>query len=461
MNISGGGRCPAHFSGFTAFLAAAKPYCGKIHSTIIENTKNYCAAKPDSSIAYFYFSFNDTEKQKTCNFLRSVLAQLANQRQRIPDSLQSLYNGYRHGQPPTADLKRTLQSVLKLSGQTFIIADALDECPSNGTERVELCALLTEFSRWALPNLHILVTSRNEPDINEALSALVTFPAICIQSKQVDADIRLYVKTELENDPKLKKWSIQIKKEIENTLVEGADGMFRWVFCQLESLRKCLKPNTVRKVLKSLPKTLDDTYARILLSIDDEYHQEAIAAIKWLAFSDRPLRVEELAEAVVIKPQADLPCDPEERLADPHDILQILSSLVVTSTRKRQLSVDGWLEPEEVEEIRLAHFSVKEYLVSDRVKPLPVMAFCTTDAIAHRATAESCLLYILNYEHVEDKTLSEEDLEKFPLLQYACRFWPTHAKANQDVIENSLSDLAFKLLVSDSGLSSWLQVYIA
>jgi ankyrin repeat domain-containing protein 50 len=155
-----------------------------------------------------------------------VLAQLVNQKQEIPDSLQSLHNGYQHGQPPTADLKRVLQSVLKLSGQTFIIADALDECPSNGTERMELCALLTEFSRWALPNLHILVTSRKEPDINEALSALVTFPPICIQSKQVDADIRLHVRNELANDPKLKKWSLQIKKEIENTLVEGADGMY-------------------------------------------------------------------------------------------------------------------------------------------------------------------------------------------------------------------------------------------
>ena len=116
--------------------------------------------------------------------------------------------------------------MLELSGQTFIIADALDECPSNSTERAELCALLTEFSRWALPNLHILVTSRKEPDINEALSTLVTFPPICIQSKQVAADIRLHVRTELANDPKLKKWSLQIKEEIENTLVEGADGMY-------------------------------------------------------------------------------------------------------------------------------------------------------------------------------------------------------------------------------------------
>jgi hypothetical protein len=161
-----------------------------------------------------------------------VLAQLANQKQIIPDSLQSLYNGYQHGQPPTADLRKALQSVLKLPGQTFIIADALDECPSNGTERVELCELLTEFSRWALPNLHILVTSRREPDINEALSTLVTFPPIYIQSEQVDADIRLHVRTKLANDPRLKKWSLQIKKEIEDTLVEGADGMYE-PFCVL------------------------------------------------------------------------------------------------------------------------------------------------------------------------------------------------------------------------------------
>jgi ankyrin repeat protein len=225
----------------------------------------------------------------------------------------------------------------------------------------------------------------------------------------------------------------------------------------LDSLKKCLKASAVRKALKSLPKTLDDTYARILLNIDPEYHQEAITALNWLAFSKRPLRIEELAEAVVINPQANPPFNPEDRLRNPHSILQILSSLVTISSRTDTDDFSDWEEPGEVEEIKLAHFSVKEYLTSDRVIP-ELSPFRITDVTANRAIAENSLLYIMSYDHAENKSSSDRDLEEFPLLQYACRFWHAHVITDQHATESSIFALIFKLFISDSGLSSWLQV---
>jgi hypothetical protein len=155
-----------------------------------------------------------------------LLAQLARTQSKIPDSLQNLYNIYQNGQPPTGCVKEALRSVLERAGQTFFIIDALDECRSYDGERMQLFTVLKDLSVWALPNLHILITSRREQDIVEALAPLVTLPPIGIQSKQVDADIGLHVRTQLENDPKLKKWSSEIKEEIEKALVEGADGMY-------------------------------------------------------------------------------------------------------------------------------------------------------------------------------------------------------------------------------------------
>jgi hypothetical protein len=137
-----------------------------------------------------------------------------------------LYNSYQHGQPPTDGLKEALRSMLAAFGQSYVIVDALDECPSGDGERTTLTALLTEFSKWSLPNLHILVTSRKEPDIDEALAPLLTNPPICIQSKQVDADIKVHVRTQLAIDLNLKKWSPQIKEDIETSLVNGANGMW-------------------------------------------------------------------------------------------------------------------------------------------------------------------------------------------------------------------------------------------
>lgn len=47
------------------------------------------------------------------------------------------------------DLKVELQSVLKLSGQVFLIIDTLDECPISDEIRTKVLALLTELSGWS------------------------------------------------------------------------------------------------------------------------------------------------------------------------------------------------------------------------------------------------------------------------------------------------------------------------
>src|ERR1700677_4230327 len=75
---------------------------------------------------------------------------------------------------------------------------------------------------------------------------------------------------------------------------------FRWVACQLDVLRKCIKLDGLTKKLKSLPKTLDETYDRILQNIDDEYHNDAFNVLQWLAFSARPVTLAEVAEALAV-----------------------------------------------------------------------------------------------------------------------------------------------------------------
>ena len=49
---------------------------------------------------------------------------------------------------------------------------------------------------------------------------------------------------------------------------------FRWVVCQLDAIRDYKKISLLNKTLKSLPKTLDETYERILSSIPDEYVED-------------------------------------------------------------------------------------------------------------------------------------------------------------------------------------------
>src|SRR5258707_912461 len=74
---------------------------------------------------------------------------------------------------------------------------------------------------------------------------------------------------------------------------------FRWVFCQLEALRHCLIPR-VRRMLKELPETLDETYERVLRDINKANWDYAHRLLQCLTIAVRPLRVAELAEVLAI-----------------------------------------------------------------------------------------------------------------------------------------------------------------
>ena len=72
--------------------------------------------------------------------------------------------------------------------------------------------------------INVLITSRRERDIETAWQDIGT-GSICIQSAVVDADIKLYVRSQLSRDQALKAWPDSVKKDIEKTLAEGAHGM--------------------------------------------------------------------------------------------------------------------------------------------------------------------------------------------------------------------------------------------
>ncbi len=72
---------------------------------------------------------------------------------------------------------------------------------------------------------------------------------------------------------------------------------FRWVFCQLEVLRHCF-PTNLRRILEELPKSLDETYKRILKEINNANREHAYRLLQCLTVASRPLRVEELPEVL-------------------------------------------------------------------------------------------------------------------------------------------------------------------
>ena len=90
----------------------------------------------------------------------------------------------------------------------------------------------------------------------------------------------------------------------------------------------------MQRALKNLPKSLNETYSRILCGIDDAYYQYAMTVLRCLTFSVRPTTVGEVLEATGIDYDTGL-FDRDEMLLETTDILRICSSLVIVTTDEK------------------------------------------------------------------------------------------------------------------------------
>jgi hypothetical protein len=192
----------------------------------------------------------------------------------------------------------------------------------------------------------------------------------------------------------------------------------------------------LNKALRTLPPTLDQTYERILSAISGEHAEYAMRILQWLTFSERPLTVEEVAEVVAIDVGRDPAFERDEVLEDPLEALKICSSLVTITTD----TVKGLSWPAE-QIIALAHYSVQEYLVSDRIKQGSAKQYSMQEAECHSAIAKGSLKYLLQFQ----QPISEEVVKSFALARYSARFWFIHLEKTEGDIER-LSRLAMSLM---------------
>ena len=185
-------------------------------------------------MGYFYFDFRDANKQTLHDLVPSLLTQLSAHSVSRRDILSRLDEDHDNGKTQPSDdlLIQCLKSMLTLSDQrsTYLIIDAVDECPNNSgipTPRELVLQLITELVDLRLPNAHICVTSRPEIDIREVLGPR-TAGQVCLhdQTGQKE-DIADYVRSVVYSDSEsfMKRWRTDDKELVIETLSERADGM--------------------------------------------------------------------------------------------------------------------------------------------------------------------------------------------------------------------------------------------
>jgi ankyrin repeat protein len=224
-------------------------------------------------------------------------------------------------------------------------------------------------------------------------------------------------------------------------------GRFRWAYCQLEYLGKCL-PGRIRHALDELPETLDATYERTLQEIDGTNWEFARRLLLCVAVVSRPLRVEELAECLAF----DFNTGPipkyrgDWRLEDPVEAV-----LSTCSTLLALVNVDG------SQLIQFSHFSVKEFLTSSRFAERGDTIsrhYHISMTPAHTLVAQICLGILLSL----DGNITRDSLDRFPLAQYAAEHWFEHARF-QDVSQNTVEAMKELFDESKPHLMVWLWIY--
>jgi hypothetical protein len=156
--------------------------------------------------AYFYFDFNDAQKQDLELMLRSLLSQLLQRLVTIPKDVDALLSVCDNGrrQPSLHALLEVTPHVMRQFTHVYLVLDALNEC----TQQLDLIDVLETVAGWQLNNMHLLMTSRKERDIKSSLESYVKEEdTICLQGDVVDKDIQKYVQQRLSNDKTLAKWN--------------------------------------------------------------------------------------------------------------------------------------------------------------------------------------------------------------------------------------------------------------
>ena len=147
------------------------------------------------------------------------------------------------------------------------------------------------------------------------------------------------------------------------------EARFRWAVCQIDSLQrlKC-EQETIRKALKNLPKTLNETYDRIFLAVPEEERLFVEHALRWIAHHNELYKGQGIPCEVLIQATEasilSLTGNQNERFYDKDTLREVCGCLINISPEDL---LDILKKPHHTYiSVSFAHYSVREYLDSTR-----------------------------------------------------------------------------------------------
>ncbi|KAI0975983.1 hypothetical protein F4678DRAFT_209602 [Xylaria arbuscula] len=353
------------------------PGAGKtvLASSIVEKTALNCNSK---GYAYYYCLYS-RDRDETVPCLKWVLRQLCKQNDHtVPRKLSNAYE--REDALSIGDLLDCLEEVsLSYRNGVYIIVDAVDESRPRESLLSVLSRIGTDRRFW---KVSLLFTSRVENEILEPITRLKAGCAqISMSNMSVRADLRHYVHERLSRIPAFMRWENDpFLGEIERTLTQKANGMFRWAVCQLDVLRRMRDRESIIRTLEELPRDIFETYERILKEIPAGEQQFAKTALALICSDTAEIPTAEILVSACLYgiPFGEINKFSVDTLKDSCGSLISLSKL----NREPSTSFDrDHEEPQQFHRCTLAHYTVKEYLYSPEIANGAASFFALSDQV--------------------------------------------------------------------------------
>ena len=203
------------------------PGAGKtvLASHLIENIKAGCKrnnTSPRKVACISYYCYFGRNQDEAIPFLKWAVSQLCRKADLVPSSLFDLYN--EGCEPSLEDLLEVLETIVQVYDRIYIVVDAVDESTrGHGPELLTVLRALATGIQFQ--NVSILATSREHIEIEDTMQD-ISVP-ISMRNPLLDADIRLYVESQLCTRRRIKNWPADIRQAALEALSTKAKGM--WV----------------------------------------------------------------------------------------------------------------------------------------------------------------------------------------------------------------------------------------
>ncbi|KAJ5490400.1 hypothetical protein N7453_011225 [Penicillium expansum] len=341
---------------------SADPGCGK--SVLAKYLIDHVIPTTEGrTTCYFFFKADSTEQRSIASALRALLHQLFTQKPILREMNPWIPERFATDGGLLTDSFSALWEILtKVStngdGEVSCVLDALDECAES--DRPQLTQALDKFYRRDILGskgiLRFLITSRPYVHIQREFQLLKdTLPTIHlsgedgVEADKIEQEINLVIHKRVDETAAKLILEKHEQSFLQNELLMIPNRTYLWVTLIFDAIENSLRYTNkrVQEMIKSLPKTVDEAYERILSRSPDE--REARKLLHVVVSASRPLTVQEMRVALGLslgnRQIEDLDLEPEARFAT---TVRNLCGLFVTIVDSK---------------IYLLHQTAKEFLV--------------------------------------------------------------------------------------------------